>query len=529
MQPNSNHFFHSVPYLSQSRGLLAAILALAMSFTNIWVLPQKLGLHGGGAYVLIFALSLFFFGLPLLLAELVLGRLIGTSINGKLASGWLAALYTWFARLSVLVALTIASIFSMISGWGMAYLVRVLGGNIASSAEQDVSQEWQYISTNTEVSMLWLTLFILLVLMIVARPVQQGLERFTERIMMLLALILVALLFMAIRYGDASRALGQMLTIDFAAVDFNAVVSIFEHVFYSLGLGIGAVMMLGRYSISPVETPPVLTAPVGMPAVSDAPETVSESAPEPAPESASATPPRLQNPEPTPQFKLLPIARVASLVALVDLVVLLILGFCVLALVPVGANGVMSADFDLVFIDLPNALAQNPHGQLIGVLFYALLVLSGISSCVVLLEPLVGKLSKRFGFSRLRAARSAAFLVWLVALGSVFSFSWWRDAKISLNPQIGNKIYTLFADQTIYTMLSYLSFALLLPLLAMALMYYIGFIANKKQVFAQLPNMPLWLAKFWYFVVRNLVPLVMLLIFLQASGLWGFIALRFSP
>lgn len=478
--------------IQSSTGLLAILLGLMVGFGNVWTLPQHVMQSGGMVYILVFVASMFVFGLPFIIAELTLGRAvlmnarphtITDPIHGitELAKNSNRSVqWGLIGRLGLVVCAFLASLYSMVSGWSLAFLSRAISGQLTQDSHQ-AKEVWTFVSQHAEVSLFWYVLTMLLVVVILSRVLNLGLERYSKRLIMILITCVLSLVCLACMQGNWQEAIQIMTRFDLSNFDSQAVYHIILHCFYTLVLGTTAMFMLGAYA-SPKQS----------------------------------------------------FTSIATQAIALDTILAILLCFVVLAFalsdvqVDAQVGTQMSSNFELIFIQVPSILAEQDWGQLSLVLFYTVIFIMGVMTCAVVTEPLVAWVSAQFNYSRLRSSRLLGIYISFISMGIAFSFSIWKDQKISLNPKIGDKIYTWFEDASFYSILTYITLDVLLPIGALLMIYFAGFVVKpsilKKQFTRKNPR----LFTFWLFVVRNITPVLVFAVLLKASGLLKGIQLWFG-
>jgi NSS family neurotransmitter:Na+ symporter len=346
-----------------------------IGFNNIWQFPSLVTENGGGAFLILYVFVLIVVGVPLFAAELVLGRRARLSPPNGMR--WLAghtrsdpnwAVVGW---MGVFAGFLIFSYLSVVAAWALAYLMRTLFGVLSGQTAEGLASLFTALVQDPEKQLFWFTVFVAATAGVLARGVRGGLERLA-RIAMPLLLALLALLFV---YGMTSgaflEALAMVFRPDFGRLGGQSFLSALGHVFFSLGLGAGVILMYGAYVADDVSIP-----------------------------------------------------RVAAAVVALDTAVGVVAAVTVNALLIAGSVEAASGP-TLVFEALPLAMDHLPLGRWLGVPFFLLLVLAAWLSATALLEPLVAWLMERYAVSRRRAVLGVAVATWLAGLTMMLSFHHW--------------------------------------------------------------------------------------------------------
>lgn len=361
---------------------LAFILAAtgsAVGLGNIWKFPYITGENGGGAFVLVYLLCISLIGIPIMMAEILLGRRGRQSpINTmrELAKEHLAhkgwEILGWGG---VIAGFLILSYYSVIAGWAMAYVVRVASGMFEGVTAEGVQSIFGALVSDPERLLAWHTLFMILTMLVVARGVN-GLERAVKFLMPSLFVLLVILVGYAINSGGFDQGLAFLFHPDFSKISGQGVLTAMGHAFFTLSLGMGAIMVYGSYL----------------------PQNVS-------------------------------IAGATFVIASADTLVALMAGMAIFPIV--FANGLEpGAGPGLIFQTLPLAFGHMTGGTFFGTLFFILLFFAAWSSSISLIEPAVAWLVENKNMSRMRACIWAGLSTWILGVGTVLSFNAASEIKV---------------------------------------------------------------------------------------------------
>ncbi len=361
---------------------LAFILAAtgsAVGLGNIWKFPYIAGENGGGAFVLIYLLCILAIGIPIMMAEIMLGRRGRQSpintMKDLAAEAGASRFWSWLGWLGVIAGFLILSYYSVIAGWAMAYVVRLASGVFEGATADGVSNIFGQFIADPEKLLAWHSLFMILTMLVVARGVK-GLERAVKFLMPALLVILVLLVGYAMDQGAFEQGVSFLFKADFSKITSEGVLTAMGHAFFTLSLGMGAIMVYGSYLPSKVS-----------------------------------------------------IGSTAVIIALADTAVALLAGLAIFPIV--FANGLEpSSGPGLIFQTLPIAFGHMAYGSFFGCLFFVLLVFAAWSSSISLIEPAVAWLVENKNMSRMRACIWAGLVTWVVGIGTVLSFNLAADIKI---------------------------------------------------------------------------------------------------
>ena len=228
-------------------GIIAAAAGSAIGLGNIYRFPCELGNNGGAAFLLVYLIVVVFLGIPVMLSELVIGRRGQSNAVGafkKLApkSAWPIVGY-----MGVLCGFIIFAFYSTISGWTLEYIVKSVSnsfqGKDLAAMEQDFSNFHDMGSRNV----MWQAIFIFLTGFVVFKGVQNGIERYAKILMPVLLVILVILGVRSATLPGAKDGLVFLFKPDFSKITGKVLISALGQGFFSLSLGMGALITYGSY------------------------------------------------------------------------------------------------------------------------------------------------------------------------------------------------------------------------------------------------------------------------------------------
>ena len=443
----------------------------AVGLGNIWKFPYIAGENGGGAFVVVYLVCIAAIGIPIMMAEIMLGRrgrqspintMTSLAKEERASSVW--SIVGWSG---VLAGFFILSYYSVIAGWALAYVLRSAAGVFNGIDTQGVQTVFNDLVGDPERLLAWHSLFMLMSMVVVARGVRAGLEKAVTYLMPALFILLIVMVGYAMNTGYFSQGLEFLFQPDFNKVFYQCeivagqnqcelsgapVLVALGHAFFTLSLGMGAIMVYGSYM--PKQTS---------------------------------------------------IARSAILIGFLDTLVALVAGMAIFPIV--FANGLEpGAGPGLIFQTLPIAFGAMPAGQLFGTLFFVLLVFAAWSSAISLIEPAVAWLVENRSMSRIRAAAWIGLTTWVLGLGSIFSFNLWSGEE-----------HKLF-DMTFFDLLDYLAANIMLPLGGVLIALFAGWVMTSQSSRDEFA-----MGKFsyhvWRLLIRFIAPLAVVLVFLNAIGI----------
>lgn len=442
----------------QWSGRLAFILAAtgsAVGLGNIWKFPYITGENGGGTFVLVYLLCIALIGVPIMMAEIMLGRRGRQSPINTMKTladeerrnvNWV-----WLGWMGMIAGFLILSYYSVIAGWAMSYVFRTASGVFVGASADGVNSIFADLVSDPERLLAWHTIFMVMTMIVVSRGVKNGLEMAVRFLMPSLFILLLIVVAYAMTTGYFMEGVRFMFTP--GEITGEGVLVAMGHAFFTLSLGMGAIMIYGSY----------------------------------LPKDTS-------------------IAQATMFIAAADTLVALLAGLAIFPIV--FANGLEpGAGPGLIFKTLPIAFGQMEAGILIGTTFFVLLSFAAWTSAISLIEPAVAWLVENKGITRLYASVWMGFATWLFGLGTVFSFNIWADKTWS--------IPYLFNDFNFFEILDYLTSNILLPLGGLFIAIFAAWLMREASSRDEL-NTPDWVYKSWQILLRYVTPVAVIIVFLKA-------------
>jgi len=434
--------------------LLAAVGA-AVGLGNIWKFPFVTGQNGGSAFVLVYLLAVFFVVLPILIAEIMLGRWGRQSPPNAMANvaqsqgrtrAWSIA--GWFGMLA---AYLIASYYSVIAGWSVVYIFKNGGGNFSGQDAAAIGAEFDALLANPTQLAIWHGIFMFICTLILVRGLQRGIERTVKVLMPALFALLLLMVAYGFFEGDMKGAMHFMFDFDLSAINGQVLLMAVGQAFFSIGVAMGLMMGFGAYL----------------------PRDIS-------------------------------IGRSAMIIVVMDTLVAIIAG---LAIFPVVfANGLDPAEGPgLIFVSLPLAFGSVTGGLIFGTLFFILLFFAALTSVIGTLEPMIAWWQERFGLNRATAALYVCVSIFFLGLGTVFSFNIWSEWR----PLAA---FDRFAEFGYFEILDYLTANIMMPLSGLLLAVFVGWLIKPEAIQEELQIENPALFRAWFWLLRWVAPVSIALI-----------------
>jgi NSS family neurotransmitter:Na+ symporter len=351
-------------------GFILAASGSAIGLGNIWRFPYTAGENGGGAFVLLYMVFVILIGIPLVLAELSVGRKNELNPVGafeKLSPG---SKWPLLGKLGVMTGFGILAFYAVIAGWTLWYLWEALTGGFSGEITAEVSGEmFGAMTSDPTLAIALMGAFIVLTILVVQGGISAGIERTTKILMPLLLIILVVLAIRSVTLPGGMEGVAYLFTPDFSKLNFGVMMSALGQALFSLSLGMGAMITYGSYF---------------------------------------------------PKSENLPQAGI--IVALFDTGIAFLAGLIIFpALFSAGIEP-DSAGPGLVFVVLPTIFNDLPAGGLFATAFYALLAIAALTSTISLLEVVVAYFVDEKKWARKKAAWIMGGACFVLAVPSALAF-----------------------------------------------------------------------------------------------------------
>jgi NSS family neurotransmitter:Na+ symporter len=435
---------------------LMAAIGSAVGLGNVWRFPYLAGENGGGAFILIYAATTLAIALPILISEIMLGRMGKQSpinaMRALIARHKAARIWMLIGWGGVAGAFIVLSYYSVIGGWALKYIELALTGAFSGETEAAAANHFTNFVADSGALMIWQTLFLALTVGIVAAGVTGGIERAVVLLMPLLFILLAAMAIYATAMPGFGAAMKFMFAFDFSEVTPDTVLAAIGQGFFSVSIALGAMMTYGAYLDEDVS--------IGMSAI---------------------------------------------VIALADTVVAVLAGIAIFPLVfSYGLEP--SSGPGLTFITLPIAFGTIGNGAVIGGAFFILLSVAAVTSAISLLEPIVAWMEEGVRLSRKWLAVIVGAAAWVAGLGTVFSFNRWAD----FHPMAR---FGVMEKMTVFDVLDFTTANLIMPTVGLLIALFAGWVLSGPVVEAALGAGGKAWFPWWRFALRFIAPLGVVSIF----------------
>jgi NSS family neurotransmitter:Na+ symporter len=229
---------------SSRLGFIMAAAGSAVGLGNIWKFPYEAGQNGGAAFLLIYILLTFLLCYPIMVGEIAIGRSAGSDAYGSYkklgGKNWgVLGLY------GILCGIMILSFYNVVAGWAFGYFIEISFGNLLNHADYGTFFK-SYVLDFWD-NLIFSVCFMAITAFIVLKGVQKGIEAASKIMMPTLFAILIALIIYSITLPNAGAGISFYLLPDFSKINFQTVYSAMGQAFFSLSLGMGALITYGSY------------------------------------------------------------------------------------------------------------------------------------------------------------------------------------------------------------------------------------------------------------------------------------------
>lgn len=349
---------------SGAAGFILAAIGSAVGLGNVWRYPYITGQYGGAAFIVLYIGCVLAVGIPLMIAEFLIGRKTQRNPVGAFRTLRPGSPWVFTGWLGVVSAFTILSYYAVVGGWVLHYVYLSLTNSFANKSAEQVTDLFVSMNATPGLQIFWLAIFMLVTIVIVSKGVSSGLEAGNKIMMPLLFALLILLSIYALQTAGAASGLEFLLRPRWQKIGPTAVLEALGQALFSLSLGMGTMITYGSYLS------------------------------------------RRSN-----------LVRSAFCVAAGDTLVAVLAGLMIFPLAfSFGLEP--SAGPGLIFRTLPIAFAQLPGGYWVALGFFILLGSAALTSSISLLEVASAYFIDEQGWSRNKTAWSLGVVIFLLGIPS---------------------------------------------------------------------------------------------------------------
>lgn len=375
---------------------ILATTGAAVGLGNIWKFPYIAGENGGGAFVLMYLICILLLGIPIMIAEVMLGRKgRANPVHAVLAQARAAnasKAWSFIGIMGVAAGIMILMYYSVVAGWALEYVYQSATSSYIGQSPADIAAGFAVLAEDNTQQLIWHSVFLICTALIVGLGVTQGIGNAVNILMPVLFLLLLMLLAYSYKNGNFDEALSFMFAADFSKLTGQSLLVAMGHAFFTLSLGMGTVMVYGSYM---------------------------------------------------PQDESIPSAVVT--VAFLDTAIALVAGMTIFPLV--FASGLEPGSGPgLLFETLPIAFSSMWGGAFFGSGFFLLVSIAALSSSISLIEPGISWLEK-VGITRRFATIVLALVCWAGGAASIYSsevFGFLDNLTANIMLPLGGLLIALF-------------------------------------------------------------------------------------
>ena len=438
---------------SSRPAFLLATIGGAVGLGNLWRFPYVAGEYGGGGFVILYLAFVFLLGVPLMAGEMLLGRRGHRSPVNSIAALVRAEDASVFWRsigwISLLVPFIGLSYYAVVAAWAIDYLALAAGNSFAGF---DGASSQNFFGTRIDQPGYQASLhglFVAMTVWVVANGVNKGIERASKVLMPALFAVILVLVFYGMVRGDFAAAARFLFNPDFSSLSGESFLVALGQALFSLGIGVGLMITYASYM------------------------------------------PRDYS-----------LRMSATVICIGDTLAALLAGFAIFPIV--FASGLDPAEGPgLIFVTLPVAFGNMAAGQVVGALFFILLLFAAYTSAIGMLEPVVAWLEERNPGRRKQMAMIAGAAVWVLGLGSVFSFSFLADFQPLAFLGIERNFFGI-ADFTVANVLA--------PVNAFLIALFAGWVLRGKVIDEEFATDTSTWKSYWRVTNRFLAPAALLIV-----------------
>ncbi|SMB95038.1 neurotransmitter:Na+ symporter, NSS family [Desulfonispora thiosulfatigenes DSM 11270] len=442
-----------------SFGFIMAAAGSAVGLGNIWKFPYVAGESGGAVFLFIYLICALLLGFTVMLCEHALGRNSQQDAVGtfkKIAPGkkwWLVG------AIGVLASFIILSFYSVVAGWTLAYIFKSVIGSLAGLQLTEYSGFFSNFISNPVEPIIWQSIFMIITVIIVVAGVQSGIEKWSKVLMPALFAILLLIIVRSLTLEGSMEGVKFFLSPDFSKINSTVVLSALGQAFFSLSLGVGAMITYGSYLNKRSNIP-----------------------------------------------------SAAFMIIALGILVAVLAG---LAIFPaVFATGMSpSGGPGLIFMVLPAVFSKMPFGHFFEIIFFILLSIAALTSAISLLEVLVAFIKDQLKWTRKKAAIISGVLAFIWGIPSSLSQGIWSEFLFKLPGQ---------KPKVFFDLMDFFASNILMPIGGICVCIFTAYIWKTNNAITELSNNGKyrysWLP-LWGFLVKYIAPIVIFLVLLQGLGI----------
>ena len=356
---------------SSSFGFIMAAAGSAVGLGNLWKFPYLVGANGGSAFIIIYIILLIFIGMPLVIAVITIGRF--GQLNPVGSFGLISPKMKWVGGMGLVTGFILISFYPVVGGWILYYLYHSF---VSFGENPDYAKIFADYTSNSTYPIITLFVFSVLNYLIVALGVEKGIEKYSKIMMPALLVILIVVTIRTLTLDGSWEGIRFIFQPDFTKVTCKTILTAVGQVFFSLSLGMGALLTYGSYL----------------------------------------------NKKDNLFKSSISIPLIDTLIALLATIAIMPAVFAFKFEPAAGPS--------LIFVTLPAIFAKMPMGTFISIIFFTLMLFAALTSSISMLEGIVSYLIDRWHMKRFPATTAVALIVFLLGIPCALSFGLLKDTTI---------------------------------------------------------------------------------------------------
>ena len=432
-------------------GFIMATAGFAVGMGNIWRFPYIVGESGGGAFLIVYLILTAIIGIPLLTAEISLGRKAQlTPLKGMKKLSGNSSFWNIIGWVEITATLLILGFYLMIMAWVTVYLKEYITGEAFAYNATNIQSHFVELQGNSSSILLYCLGIALLIAFVAARGLQGGVELVSKIFMPILLVMFILLAIGSNTLEGSEEGLKWYLRPDFSKINFQVVLSALGQIFFSIGIALTAGFVFGSY-LDPKK--------------SDIPGSV-------------------------------------GIVVLFDTAIAILAGFVIFpALFAFDIEP--NAGPGLLFVTMASLFKEVPFGMFFGGVFFFLVFIAGFTSIIGLIEAIISTIIDSMNISRIKAVIITVSTTFLLTIPSVLGFGVWQDIQ-----PLGFSFFGLF-DFISGKILLPLGGILISVYVA----YIWGFSNFMRETNEGAKNLKV--TKLWGFLMKYVIPIIIFIILVQ--------------
>ncbi len=391
-------------------GFVLAAAGSAVGLGNLWRFPYLAAQYGGGIFIFVYILFALTFGFSLLMTEIAIGR--KTKLSSILAYKKLDKRFGFLGYIAAIVPVIILPYYCVIGGWVLKYAMIFLQNKGAQAATDGYFAN--YIGGEKQ-PMIFFIIFLLVTALIVVGGVQKGIERGSKFLMPVLIVITIGVSIFVMRLPHAGAGVKYYLLPDFTKFSIKTVCAAMGQLFYSMSIAMGIMVSYGSYVKNEVG-----------------------------------------------------LTKSVNQIEIFDTAIALLAGLMIIPAVYIfsGEEGLKSGGAGLMFMTLPKVFAQMPMGEVIGVVFFVLVLVAALTSSISILEATTSMIMDKWHLKRNTSIVIIVVISIVLGIPSSLGNGVWSGIKV-----LGMDFLTFF---------DYISNSVLMPIVALGTCILVGWCIGTK-------------------------------------------------